>query len=50
VFSVSTYCRGEPIHIIGSDVPARLGLKAVALAWLSMAQAFRIARPGQSRQ
>jgi ABC-type branched-subunit amino acid transport system ATPase component len=33
-----------------SDVPARLGLKATALAWLSMAQAFRISRPGQSHQ
>src|SRR6267154_6880958 len=33
-----------------SDVPARLGLKAAALAWLSTAQAFEICRPGQSRQ
>ena len=33
-----------------SDVPARLGLKAAALAWLSTAPAFEICRPGQSRQ
>jgi hypothetical protein len=36
--------------VVVSDVPARLGLKAGALAWLSMARAFRITRPGQSRQ
>src|ERR1700736_6142063 len=35
---------------LSSDVPARLGLKAMALAWLSTAQAFTILRPGQSRQ
>jgi len=28
-----------------SDVPARLGLKAAALAWLLMALAFKIWRP-----
>ena len=33
-----------------SDVPARLGLKATALAWLPAARAFEICRPGQSRQ
>jgi hypothetical protein len=33
-----------------SDVPARLGLKAAALAWLFTALAFRMLRPGQSRQ
>jgi hypothetical protein len=33
-----------------SDVLAWLGLKAVALAWLSTAQAFEISRPGQSCQ
>jgi hypothetical protein len=36
-------------HMI-SDVPARLGLKAAALAWLLAAQAFETCRPGQSRQ
>ena len=35
---------------VGSDVPARLGLTAAALAWLSTAQAFEIHKPGQSRQ
>ena len=38
---------GLAIH---SDVPARLGLKAAALAWLLTAWAFRNCRPGQSRQ
>jgi hypothetical protein len=38
----------EPASI--SDVQARLGLKAAALAWLLTAQAFEICRPGQSRQ
>jgi hypothetical protein len=33
-----------------SDVPARLGLKAAALARLLTAQAFETCRPGQSRQ
>jgi len=33
-----------------SDVLAWLGLKAVALAWLSTALASRIFRPGQSRR
>jgi hypothetical protein len=28
--------------VIGSDVPARLGLKAAALAWLLTAWAFKI--------
>jgi hypothetical protein len=32
-----------------SDVPARLGLKAPALAWPEAALAFRNPRPGQSR-
>jgi hypothetical protein len=35
---------------VNSDVLARLGLKAAALAWLSTAPAFEICRPGQSRQ
>ena len=35
---------------VTSDVPARLGLKAMALAWLFMALAFKILRPGQSHQ
>src|SRR5882762_10716305 len=35
---------------ITSNVTAQLGLKAVALAWLSTAQAFKIARLGQSHQ
>jgi hypothetical protein len=35
---------------VHSDVLAQLGLKAVALAWLSMALAFRICRLGQSCQ
>jgi hypothetical protein len=38
------------LHFRGSDVPARLGLKAAALAWLLTAQAFETCRPGQSRQ
>ena len=33
-----------------SDVLAQLGLKAVALAWLSTALAFRSLRPGRSQQ
>ena len=33
-----------------SAVPARLGLKAAALAWLETALAFSTHRPGQSRQ
>jgi hypothetical protein len=40
----------EPSKAKSSDVPAQLGLKAMALAWLSMARAFKICRPGQSRQ
>jgi len=39
-----------PHTVYISDVPARLGLKATALAWLSTARAFKIHRPGQSRQ
>ena len=35
---------------VTSDVPAWLGLKAMALAWLFMALAFKILRPGQSHQ
>jgi hypothetical protein len=38
------------ITLRSSDVPAQLGLKAAALARLSTALAFRIFRPGQSRQ
>ena len=41
---------GDVVATPSSDVPARLGLKAAALAWLSTAQAFTILRPGQSRQ
>jgi hypothetical protein len=37
-------------NVLYSDVPARLGLKAAALAWLLTAQAFKICKPGQSRQ
>ena len=33
-----------------SVLPARLGLKAAALAWLEAALAFRNPRPGQSRR
>jgi hypothetical protein len=40
----------ERMKLGGSDVPARLGLKAAALAWLSTAPAFEICRPGQSCQ
>jgi hypothetical protein len=40
----------QSTHFLYSDVPARLGLKAVALAWLLTALAFRIFRLGQSRQ
>jgi hypothetical protein len=36
--------------VLNSDVLARLGLKATALAWLSMAWAFKICRLGQSHQ
>ena len=41
-------------HVISdidsSDVPARLGLKATALAWLSAASAFKIFRPSMTAQ
>ena len=37
-------------HVAVSDVPAQLGLKAMALAWLPAALAFKIFRPGQSHQ
>ena len=33
-----------------SDVPAWLGLKAVAWAWLQAAWAFKICKPGPGRQ
>ena len=35
---------------IGRVVPARLGLKAAALAWPEVALAFSNPRPSQSRQ
>jgi hypothetical protein len=41
---------GGHYPFLPSDVPARLGLKAAALARLSTALAFRIFKPGQSRQ
>jgi hypothetical protein len=46
---------GSPITFImnpqpTSDVLARLGLKAAALAWLLTAQAVRNVRVGQSRE
>ena len=36
--------------VVLSDVPAQLDLKATALVRFSMAQAFKIHRPGQSHQ
>src|SRR5216684_5142401 len=36
--------------VAASVLPARLGLKAMALAWLEAALAFRNPRPGQSRR
>jgi hypothetical protein len=55
---MSTKCTSPLIHgeeifacfMLISDVPARLGLKAAALAWLLTALAFKIWRLGQSRQ
>jgi hypothetical protein len=46
------FCKWCAIFIlqIVSDVPARLGLKAPALAWPEAALAFKNPRPGQSRQ
>jgi hypothetical protein len=43
---------GSSVEVVvtSSDVPTRLGLKATALAWLLTAWAFKIWRPGQSRQ
>ena len=38
------------LEVAISDVSAQLGLKATALAWLLAASAFKIFRPGQSRQ
>jgi len=38
------------VEVGGSAVPARLGLKAPALAWPEPALAFSNPRPSQSRQ
>jgi hypothetical protein len=52
-FSSSPFASGSrpaKMFIERSAVPARLGLKAPALAWPKTALAFAIHRPGQSRQ
>jgi hypothetical protein len=44
-------CSGLARSLVAlSDVPAWLGLKAAAWAWLQAAWAFRICKPGPSRQ
>ena len=56
--SSSKFCRLRSNHYnlcphtvhINSAVPARLGLKAPALAWPEAASAFSNPRPGQSRE